>query len=55
MTLREMLSDFVAKERSLLQTPRGGMSVGDHPSIVPSVLKQLEWMLKHSDDSEQDR
>src|ERR1035437_6368959 len=40
-----MLREFVEKERALRDaTGKGGQQVGYSPSILPSVLKNLEWM-----------
>lgn len=47
--LRTMLSEFCQRERGLIETRgKGGQHVGRSPSITPSVLKELEWMLNNS-------
>lgn len=43
-----MLREFVEKERALRDAAgKGGQQVGYSPSILPSVLKNLEWMLRN--------
>ena len=47
--LRERLTDFVQRERGLRDWVAGGrkgQSVGREPSITPSVLRELEHMLR---------
>jgi hypothetical protein len=45
--LRERLAAFCARERAIIEgKARGGMQVGYDPSITPSVLKELERMLR---------
>lgn len=47
--LREMLTDFVQRERALRDAAgKGGQHVGRSPSINPSTLQNLEWMLRNS-------
>lgn len=47
--LRELLVGFCVKERALHDAQgKGGQSVGYSPSISPSVLKELERMLRDS-------
>ncbi len=54
MTLRDQLTEFVEKERGILELNnriRAGeklQTVGYHSSITPSVLQRLEWMLRNS-------
>ena len=48
--LRQRLTDFVSKERALQEWAAGnrrkGMSTGQYSKISPSVLKELERMLR---------
>lgn len=48
--LRNMLSDFVDKERAILEERKGGQTVGYVSSVTPSVLQRLEWMLRNTKD-----
>ena len=43
-----LLREFVERERMLRDAVgRGGQTTGDSPHITPSVLKDLEWMLRN--------
>jgi hypothetical protein len=43
-----MLREFVERERALWNTVgKGGQTTGDSPQINPSVLRDLEWMLRN--------
>lgn len=55
MTLREVLTHFVARERALrdyVNNP-GGQHVGYTPSISPTTLHRLEQMLRDYPDTEE--
>ena len=49
LQLRGLLQDFTARQRALIEARgKGGQHTGQSPSITPSVLRELEWMLRNS-------
>jgi hypothetical protein len=55
-TLRELLTEFVTRERAILDVNRrirAGeklQTTGAISSVTPSVVSRLEWMLENSKD-----
>lgn len=51
-TLRDVLTAFVRKERAILEEKKGGQTVGYSSKVNPSVLKELERMIRDYPDTE---
>lgn len=50
--LRQWLQDYTERQRALIEARgKGGQHTGQSPSITPSVLRELEWMLRNSTSS----